>query len=128
MNPSLDAGATTSSERNGYDGTPGDGHRGSYDGGAASVIPDTPIDRLYEGSNGRYYSDCQVDRNLRTGRWTPCLRQRNPDRRLIETDDGRLLLLWPTDDLPAWAELRIDDRGTRVVDTRRPVPGDSRPE
>ena len=81
-----------------------------------------PVERLYEGSNGRYYTDCQVTTKLRTDQWKPCIRQRDPDRRLVETSDGGLLLLTPTDDLPVWAELRVDDCGTRVVDTRRPSP------
>ena len=89
---------------------------------------DAPVDDLYEGSNGRYYTGDQLARRLRTGRWKPCIRQRNPDRRLVETDGGSLLLLTPTEELPSWAELRIDDRGARVVDTRRPVPSGSVPE
>lgn len=86
------------------------------------MVPDAPVDGLYEGSNGRYYTDCQIARKLRTDQWKPCIRQRDPDRRLVETSDGGLLLLTPTDDLPAWAELRVDARGARVVDTRRPGP------
>ena len=87
-----------------------------------------PIDRLYEGSNGRYYTDRQIENRLRSDRWKPCIRQRDPDRRLVETSDGSLLLLTPTDELPSWAELRIDDRGPRVVDTRRPLPTGTLPE
>lgn len=86
------------------------------------MISNAPIERLYEGSNGRYYTGWQVGRRLRTDRWKLCIRQRNPDRQLVETDDGGLVLLTPTDDLPTWAEVRIDDRGPRVVDTRRPTP------
>ncbi|WP_049889559.1 hypothetical protein [Natronolimnohabitans innermongolicus] len=85
------------------------------------------VESLYEGSNGRYYTDHQRVQRLRSGEWTACLRQRNPDRQLVETADDGLLLLAPTDDLPSWAELRVDGRGARVVDTRRPIPGRSTP-
>jgi len=122
VNPSTDAENPTSFEWDGHDDYPGDERRWDADGRCVRVIPDAPADRLYEGSNGHYYTDCQVTRRLRTERWKPCIRQRNPDRRLVETSDGGLLLLTPTDDLPAWAQLRIGDRGVRVVDTRRPVP------
>ncbi|WP_328821196.1 hypothetical protein [Natronorubrum halalkaliphilum] len=86
------------------------------------MVANAPVDGLFEGSNGHYYTACQVTRKLRTERWKPCIRQRDPDRRLVETSDGGLLLLTPTDDLPAWAEIQVDGRGTRVIDTRRPVP------
>ncbi|ELY39175.1 hypothetical protein C496_14997 [Natronorubrum tibetense GA33] len=122
MNPSADAVAVSSIEWDGYDNHLGENHRRSTDGERGIVVTDTPVDVLYEGTNGRYYTDCQVTTNLRTERWKPCIRQRDPDRRLVETSDGGLLLLTPTDDLPAWAEIRVDNRGTRVVDTRRPLP------
>ncbi|WP_173834877.1 hypothetical protein [Natronorubrum thiooxidans] len=86
------------------------------------MIADTPVNRLYEGTDGHYYTDCQIRNRLRTERWKPCIRQRAPDRWLVETSDQSLLLLTPTDELPAWAELRVDDRGARVVDTRHPLP------
>lgn len=85
-------------------------------------MPNAPVDGLYRGSNGRYYTDCQVANYLRAERWNRCIRQRNPDRRLVETSEGDLLLLTPTDDIPAWVEIRVDDRGARIVDTRRPAP------
>lgn len=122
MNPSADATASSSTEWDGDDDHLGDDCRRSIDGERGIVMTDTPVDVLYQGSNGHYYTDCQVTNNLRAERWKPCIRQRDPDRRLVETCDGGLLLLTPTDDLPAWAEIRIDDRGTRVVDTRRPLP------
>lgn len=128
MNPSVDASAPTSSDCDGNDECSGGGYRPPLAGGDRDVIPDVPVERLYEGSNGRYYTHCQLERRLRAGRWTPCIRQRDPDRRLVETSDGSLLLLTPTDELPAWAELRIDGRGARVIDTRRPVPNGSLPE
>lgn len=81
----------------------------------------SPVKTLYEGSNGRYYTEWQVHERLRAGEWKPCIEQRSPDRRLIGTDDEELLLLLPVDpvELPTWAEIRIDGRGARVVDTRR---------
>lgn len=122
VNPSADAGYPTSFEWDGHDDSPGDRVRRPIGGERAIVISNAPVDRLYKGTNGRYYTDCQVARKLRADRWKPCIRQRDPDRRLVETSDGGLLLLTPTDDLPAWAQVRVDDRGTRVVDTRRPIP------
>ena len=122
MNPSADAVAASSIEWDGYDDHLGDNHRRSVDEERGIVVTDTPVDVLYEGTNGRYYTDFQVTTHLRTERWKPCIRQRDPDRRLVETSDGGLLLLTPTDDLPTWAEIRVDDSGTRVVDTRRPLP------
>lgn len=127
MNPSDDASASPSSDCDGND-EQSDGKQPLFRGGCDDVTANAPIEGLYEGSNGRYYTECQLRRRLRTDRWAPCIRQRDPDRRLVETRDGSLLLLTPTDDLPAWAELRIDDRGARVVDTRRPVPNGSLPK
>lgn len=79
---------------------------------------------LFAGSNGRYYTGWQVRRRLRAGEWKRCLRQRGPDRRLVETDERALLLLVPIGpaELPSWAEIRVASRAVRVVDTRRPVP------
>ncbi|WP_247004961.1 hypothetical protein [Halosolutus gelatinilyticus] len=83
-----------------------------------------PIEGVFEGTNGRYYTGRQVERRLRTGAWMPCIQQRNPDRLLVEVADGALLMLAPIEptDLPSWTEIRIDGRGARVVDTRRPIP------
>ncbi|WP_320443078.1 hypothetical protein [Halosolutus halophilus] len=83
-----------------------------------------PVDALFAGSNGRYYTEWQVRRRLSAGNWKRCIRQRSPDRRLVGTGDGALLLLVPIepDELPAWAEIRVAGRGARVVDTRRPIP------
>ena len=83
-----------------------------------------PFETLFEGSDGRYYTDWQVDRRLRTGEWTFCMRQRTPRRRLVETADGALVLLAPTepDELPAGLEIRVSEQCARVVDTRRRPP------
>jgi hypothetical protein len=82
------------------------------------------IGTLFEGSNGRYYTEWQVRNRLRTGEWTPCLRQRVPERRLVETDGGALLLLTSTEPaaVPAGVEVRVADGRARVVDTRRGPP------
>ncbi|SEV82168.1 hypothetical protein [Natrinema salifodinae] len=79
---------------------------------------------LYEGSNGRYYTAWQVRRRLRSGEWTRCLRQRQPDRRLVETGDGTLLLLVSVepDALPGGIDVRVADGRARIVDTRRTPP------
>ncbi len=83
-----------------------------------------PVDALFAGSNGRYYTEWQVRRRLSTGEWNRCMRQRSPERRLVGTGDGALLMLVPIDpdELPGWAEIRVAGRGVRVVDTRRPIP------
>ncbi|WP_254764839.1 hypothetical protein [Natrinema marinum] len=80
-----------------------------------------PFETLYVGSDGRYYTDWQVRERHRTGEWRLCVRQRRPDRRLVETGDGALVLLTPTDadTLPAGVEIRVADGRARVVDTRR---------
>ncbi|MFP8952629.1 hypothetical protein ACLI4Z_06585 [Natrialbaceae archaeon A-arb3/5] len=85
---------------------------------------DDCVGTIFEGSNGRYYTGWQVDRKLRRGIWRPCIRQREPDRRLIETADRRLLFLVPVtpDELPDWTEVRTDGRRVRIVDSRRSVP------
>jgi len=84
------------------------------------VDTSSPVDTLFEGSNDRYYTEWQVQKRLRNGEWKLCIRQQSPDRQLVGTGDGALLLLVPIDAtaLPAWAEIRIDGRGSRVVDTR----------
>lgn len=83
-----------------------------------------PFETVFEGSNGRYYTDWQVRRRLRDGEWTVCLHQRAPHRRLVETADDALLLLTPTepDELPDGLEIRVTERRARVVDTRRVPP------
>ncbi|WP_090614751.1 hypothetical protein [Natrinema salaciae] len=82
----------------------------------------SPCETVFEGTNGRYYSEWQVRRRLRTGRWNRCMRQRTPDRWLVETADEALLLLAPIepDELPAGIEIRVADGRVRIVDTRRP--------
>jgi len=84
-----------------------------------------PFETVFEGSDGRYYTDWQVRHRLRTGEWTFCMQQRTPHRRLVETDDNALLLLVPIDpeELPTGLEIRVIGRCSRVVDTRR-VPSD----
>ncbi|WP_233710761.1 hypothetical protein [Natronococcus pandeyae] len=96
----------------------------SSTGRGAVVIDEAPIDAVFEGSNGEYYTDWEVDRRLRTGAWRPCLRQTDPDRRLVEVEAGVLLLLAPIDpeELPASMVLRVEDDSARVVDTRPPLP------
>ncbi|WP_306059239.1 hypothetical protein [Natronococcus wangiae] len=88
------------------------------------MIEDVPVDAVLEGSNGRYYTDWEVERRLRAGAWRRCLRQTDPGRLLVEVEAGVLLLLAPVDpdELPAWTELRIDGDSARIVDTRRPFP------
>ncbi|QLG48598.1 hypothetical protein [Natrinema halophilum] len=84
-----------------------------------------PFESLFEGSDGRYYTDWQVTERQRTGEWTLCIRQRAPDRRLVETDGGALLLLTPTEleELPSGIEIRVSDGRARVVDARCAPPG-----
>lgn len=81
-------------------------------------------DPIYEGSNGRYYTDWQVDRKLTNGAWTPCLHETETGRRLVGIDDGELLLLVPTEAnaLPTCVELRSDGATAWIVDSRRAIP------
>lgn len=87
---------------------------------------DAPLEAVFEGSDGSYHTEWEVERNLRRGTWKPCLRQRDPDRRLVETEERALLLLTPVElaELPPWTEVRIGERERerRVVDTRRSSP------
>lgn len=90
-----------------------------------AVAPNAPLEdlELLEGSNGRYYTAWQVRRRLRIGEWRRCLRQREPgpDRRLVETDEGALLMLTPIEpaNVPCWLEVRVVGEATLAVDTRR---------
>lgn len=88
------------------------------------MVSDASLEGVFEGSDGAYYTHWEVDRRLRVGTWKPCIRQRNPDRRLVETKNRDLLLLVPValEDLPSWTEIRIDKNRRRAVDTRRPGP------
>gem|GEM_PF-741823 len=78
------------------------------------------VGELFSGSDGQYYTDWQVRRNVRTGTWRLCLSQRDPNRTLIEVNDAWLILLRPIApaDLPDWAELRLECGRAWVVDTR----------
>ncbi len=121
MNPNGDGGVAASpngdDEERSDDATP----RSGAEPGPHMVA--RPFEGLFEGSNGRYYTDWQVRERHRTGEWRLCIRQRTPDRRLVETGDGSLLLLAPTDAdaLPVGVEIRVADGCARVVDTRRRV-------
>ena len=79
--------------------------------------------RVYRGSNGRYYTGWQIERRLHTGAWRPCIRETATGRRLVGVDD-ELVLLEPTDpdELPDWIRIRLDRAGPRAVDVRRTVP------
>lgn len=109
----------------GYDG----GAEHSHGGRRSSTRGGRPVSRLgedervYRGSNGRYYTGWQVERRLHTGAWRPCIREATTDRRLVGVDD-ELVLLEPTDldDLPDWIRIRLDRSGPRAVDVRRTVP------
>ncbi|GAB7119827.1 hypothetical protein [Natrinema pallidum] len=79
-----------------------------------------PFDTVFEGTDGRYVTDWQIERRLRAGVWTLCLRQRAPEKVVVETRDGALLLLAAIEpaELPAGVGIRVTDDRTRVVDTR----------
>ncbi|ELY67103.1 hypothetical protein [Natrinema versiforme] len=83
-----------------------------------------PFETLFEGSNNRYYTDWQVRRRLRTGAWALCMRQRAPDRWLVETEAEALLSLSPIEpaELPTRLEIRVADDRARVVDPREGSP------
>lgn len=81
-----------------------------------------PVDALFAGSDGRYYTAWQLRRRLRSDAWELCVR--TPDRLLVETGGARLVLLTRIDPaaLPSWTEIRVEAGTARVVDTRQPVP------
>lgn len=85
------------------------------------MVGNAPVDEIFEGSNGHYYTDWEVTRRLHRETWQLCMHQRDPDRRLVETPDGGLLLLTPIDagELPDWVEIRVIGDIARVVDTRQ---------
>ncbi|WP_222918344.1 hypothetical protein [Natrinema sp. SYSU A 869] len=80
----------------------------------------SPFESLFEGSDGRYFTGWQLERRLRTGVWSLCIRQRAPNRVLIETEAGALLLLTPIEPsgLPAGIEIRVFENSARIADTR----------
>lgn len=82
---------------------------------------------VFAGSDGRYYTDWQVDRNLRTGAWRPCLEELTTGRRLVGVDD-ELVLLEPAEveGLPDWICIQRDEAGPRVIDVRRTGPPGTR--
>lgn len=88
-------------------------------GGEIAVVA-LPFGTLFEGSNDRYYTDWQVRQRLRTGAWALCMRQRAPDRWLVETEAAALLSLSPIEqaELPTGLEIRVVDDRARVVDPR----------
>ena len=107
-----------------YDG----GAEHCYGGRRSSTRGGRPVsglddERVYRGSNGRYYTGWQVERRLHTGVWRPCIREATTGRHLVDVDD-ELVLLEPTDldDLPDWIRIRLDRSGPRAVDVRRTVP------
>ncbi|WP_226007349.1 hypothetical protein [Natrinema salinisoli] len=79
-----------------------------------------PFEAIFHGADDRYYTEWQIERRLRTGAWTLCLRQRGPDRWLVETEDDALLLLVPVEphQLPAGIEIRAFESHARIVDRR----------
>lgn len=91
--------------------------------GERAVTPGD-IGPIYAGTDGSYYTHWQLLQKVEDGDWRPCIRDRKAGTRLVATGDEDLLMLTAIDrsDLPDWLEVRIDDVGTRVVDTRRPVP------
>lgn len=84
-----------------------------------------PFETIFEGTDGRYFTEWQVEQRLQNGTWTLCIRQRSPTRLLVETEDEALLLLTPTEpaELPTDIEIRVTDSRARVVNTRQ-IPGE----
>ncbi|MDF9745923.1 hypothetical protein [Natrinema salsiterrestre] len=79
-----------------------------------------PFEAIFRGADDRYYTEWQIEHRLRTGAWALCLRQRGPDRWLVETEDGALLSLAPVEpcQLPAGLEIRVFESQAWVVDRR----------
>lgn len=82
------------------------------------------VGTVYAGSDGRFYTDWQVERKLDTGEWKPCLYDREAGKRLVGVPGGDLLSLVRTEpaNLPAWVRIRTDRAGPRAVDMRRVTP------
>lgn len=112
----------------------GNGNGGIYDTinvrrpvtgrGATDMVEEINVGPIYEGSDGQYYTDWQVGRKMNHGEWKPCIWDEETGRQLVGTGDGDLLMLISADaeSLPEWAEIRSDEVGARIVDTRRSLP------
>lgn len=79
-----------------------------------------PFEAIFHGADDQYYTQWQVGRRLRTDVWTLCMRQHEPDRWLVETEDEALLLLVPIEprQLPTGIEIRVSGSRARIVDRR----------
>jgi len=65
------------------------------------------MERVYEGSDGQYYTDEQILMKFESYEWTACMWEVDePSRELVETEDGELLMLTP---LPEAEPARVED-------------------
>ncbi|WP_129113199.1 hypothetical protein [Halegenticoccus tardaugens] len=83
--------------------------------------------RVYEGSDGRYYTECDLWERFESDTWRPCMWEPETGREFVETDRADLLSLAPVDavDLPDGVEIRYEGDFATVVDSRdrRPSTG-----
>lgn len=77
-------------------------------------------ERVYEGSDGRYYTAVQLWEHLESETWVPCAWDPETGREWVETPDGDLLALTPVpeSELPEAVELESHPAGQRVDDNR----------
>ena len=82
------------------------------------------VDEVYRGSDGRYYTAWQLEQNIETARWKPCLHETETGRRLVSVGRNVLLFLTPVDvvDLPPWVVIDVYRGERRVIDRRRELP------
>ncbi|WP_199174710.1 hypothetical protein [Halegenticoccus soli] len=75
---------------------------------------------VYEGSNGRYYTENDLWERFESGAWTPRMWETDTGREIVETEAEEVLMLAPTDpvDLPEGVEIRRDGGFPTIVDSR----------
>lgn len=75
---------------------------------------------VYEGSDGRYYTDVQLWERLESEAWVPFCWDPETGEEWVETPAGELLALTPVpeSELPDDVELESHPRGLLVTDER----------
>ncbi|WP_129114118.1 hypothetical protein [Halegenticoccus tardaugens] len=75
---------------------------------------------VYEGTNGRFYTERDVCRQLDTNVWRLCMWDETTGKELVETESAELMMLTPVNEneLPEWVELKPAGRGRTIVDRR----------
>ena len=76
--------------------------------------------RVYQGSDGRYYTEWDIWERFESDEWRPCMWDPAAGWELVETEGKSLLRLHPVpmEALPAGVELDTEDRQPTVLDSR----------